>query len=115
MFGQRASSHTVCSFRWRSPRFSRFSDSKWVLLLFAHSGRRGRAGAGGAPPPICTSESITLVPHGPESGVFQFRLGPAVGGCVFVWPHQHARQVARPLGQRNGKALVLERLPNRLG
>ena len=46
IFGQRASSHTVCSFRSRNPRFNWFSDWKWVRLLRAHSGSRGDLGAG---------------------------------------------------------------------
>ncbi len=44
IFGQRADSHTVCRFSCRSPLFSRFSDSKCVRPLRAHSGSRVRGG-----------------------------------------------------------------------
>src|SRR5437588_6299367 len=92
MLGQRASSQTVWSLSSRSPRFKWFSDWKWVLLLRAHSGRRGRLG-GGALSPIWTSESITLIPYGPEPRIFQIGFGASHGLIVGVRSDQNAGQI----------------------
>src|SRR5262249_52999132 len=114
MLGHRADSQTVCRFRSRKPVFSLLSDSKWVRLLRAQAGRRGLPAAA-APAPICTRDSLTLLPYGMEIEVFQLRFDPAHGLGVAVRADHYAHQVVGT--RRHGRwiSLLLERLHQDLG
>src|SRR4051812_47555347 len=107
MLGQRADSQTVWRFRRRSPALSWFSDSKWVRLLRAHSGRRGRGARGGLP--IWTRESLTLFPEGiREARIGEVGLGLAEGRGVVVRADHDAHQVLGAGAEEGREAFLLE-------
>src|SRR5215475_12731443 len=103
MLGQRASSQTVWRLSWRRPVLSWLRDWKWVRLLRAQSGRRGRGF-----PESWTRGSVTLEPDRVHAGVLQIGLGAAQRGRICVGSDQHARQVVGAGGQHDGETFVLE-------